>query len=337
MAITRAVLPVVGFANMVGLPPHVLLRAAGIDPVQLATPDIDLRHSQELRLWSTSARLTADADFGLHFAEWLAPRAEDTFDLLAFALRSCATLGDHYRRAARYVRLVHSGVKLALEEDGDVARLVHGHAREPSSSARHPVEAFLAIAVLAGRLATGVDFTPIEVCFAHPRPNRVSEHERIFRAPVRFGCVRDELLLERELLNRPQRHAEPRLLALLSRQLDGALAVRPDPNRFSEAVRAAMMSELPDREPSMAAVAARLHMSTRTLQRRLQDESVTFAGALTELRRDLAIRYLADERMAIGEVGFLLGFGDATAFHRAFRRWTGTTPSAHRREARERR
>jgi AraC-like DNA-binding protein len=139
-------------------------------------------------------------------------------------------------------------------------------------------------------------------------------------------------VLDRAVLERPQRHAEPRLLAMLSRQLDGFLAAHPDPRRFQARVQQSMTDELPDQEPSVAAVAARLRMSPRTLQRRLQSEGTSFAGLLSELRRDLALRYLRDDRVAIGEVGFLLGFQDVTAFHRAFKRWTGSTPATYRRD-----
>ena len=94
-----------------------------------------------------------------------------------------------------------------------------------------------------------------------------------------------------------------------------------------------MVEELPDREPTVAAIAARLHMSARSLQRRLQDEDTRFTEVLSDLRRELALRYLQDRRISIGEVGFLLGFLDVTAFHRAFKRWTGRTPAEHRQEA----
>ena len=92
-----------------------------------------------------------------------------------------------------------------------------------------------------------------------------------------------------------------------------------------------MIDELPEREPGMAAVAGKLHMSPRSLQRRLHSEGTSFAELLSELRRDLALRYLRDQRIAIAEVGFLLGFLDVSAFHRAFKRWTGSTPAEYQR------
>jgi AraC-like DNA-binding protein len=333
---TKAILSVVGFAAQAGVPPPVLLAAAGLDPMLLSGPDADLLQAQGLRLWEEAARLTGDRDFGLHLSEWAASCTEDLFDVMAFALRSCATLGDSFRLGERYMRLVHQGIYLRLEEDGECARLVHGHYQEPSSPPRHPVEGMLALALLQGRRAVGDDLLPRAVHFMHARPAELREQERIFRAPVHYGCPRNELIFDRAVLARPQRHAEPRLLAVLDRQLAGLLSELPENPSFQAAVRRCMMDELPEREPGMATIAAKLHMSPRSLQRRLQSEGTSFAKVLSELRRDLALRYLRDGRIAIGEVGFLLGFLDVAAFQRAFKRWTGSTPAGYRRAGQDR-
>jgi len=325
----KTILAVVGYAANAGVPPPELLHAAGLDPALLADPDAYLLYSQETRVWAEAVRLTGDQDFGLHLAEWLAHSSEHIFDVLTFAVRSCPTLREHYRLAGRYIRLIHEGIYLSLEEAGDVARLVHGHSPEQIGP-RHPVEGMLALALLLGRREVGAEFVPESVCFAHARPDRVSEQERVFGAPVHYGCPRNELVLARALLERPQRHAELRLLAILDRQLGNVLSGLPESRRFRDVVKRCMIDELPEREPVVAVIAKNLHMSARSLQRRLQSEGTSFAEVLSDLRRDRALRYLQDPRISIGEVAFLLGFLDATAFHRAFKRWTGTTPAKYR-------
>lgn len=328
----KTLLAIVAYAATVGVSPPELLRAAGLDPSRLLAADAYVPHAQELRLWDEAARLTGDPDFGLHLVEWVTHFPPDHFDVLAFAARSSATLGELFRLVGRYIRLIHEGVYLALEEEGDQARLVHGHTPERIGP-RHPVEGMLALAVLHARLGVGDDFAPREVRFTHARPARVSEQERLFRAPVHYGCPRNELVLDRADLQRPQRHAEARLLALLDRQLGELLSGLPEARLLRDAVKRCIADDLPEREPCVAAVAARLHMSPRSLQRRLRSEGASFAQLLADLRRDLALRYLTDPRISIGEVAFLLGFLDVTAFHRAFKRWTGSTPAEHRRSA----
>ncbi len=326
----KTVLAIVGFAGSSGVPPPVLLSAAGVDPSALADPDAYLTRAKEIRLWDEAVRLTGDQDFGIHLAEWAVQNPSDHFDVLSFAARSSPTLAGHYRMAGRHVRLVHEGVYLSLEEEGDVACLVHGHSVEQIGP-RHPVEGMLALTLLHARLAVGDDLAPRSVRFTHPRPARVDEHERIFRAPVHHGCQRNELVFERVVMGRAQRSAEPRLMQILERQLESILSRLPESRSCQDDVKRCIMDKLPEREPVVAEVAAKLRMSPRSLQRRLRSEGTSFAAVLSELRRDQALRYLQEGQLSIGEVAFLLGFLDVTAFHRAFKRWTGSTPAQHRR------
>jgi AraC-like DNA-binding protein len=92
-----------------------------------------------------------------------------------------------------------------------------------------------------------------------------------------------------------------------------------------------LLDELRGGNPTLEHLAARLHMSPRTLHRRLGEEGTGFRRVLAQLRRELAARHLREAKLALGEVGFLLGFSEASAFHRAFRRWTGWRPAAYRR------
>jgi AraC-like DNA-binding protein len=106
---------------------------------------------------------------------------------------------------------------------------------------------------------------------------------------------------------------------------------------LTERVRSAIAAELAGGNPTVAYVARRLHMSPRTLERRLERESTTFSAVLEDLRKQLAFRYVGSASLELTEIAFLLGFSQTTAFHRAFKRWTGDTPlkyrDAQRREA----
>jgi AraC-like DNA-binding protein len=312
----------------------VLLRAAGLGPAAVFDPDGAVPHRQNARLWDEAVRLTGDQDLGLHMAEWVSQCPEEHFDVLAYAVQSCASLGEHYRRMGRYVRLLHEGAYLSLEIEQDTAKLVHG-LLDGAMPPRQPVECMLALAVLQGRRAIGEEFAPRAVCFAHPWPARVGEQERLFRAPVRYGCEHNEVVLDRALLERRQLQAEPRLLAMLDRQLEGLLSRLPEDRSLQGQARRVMADHLLDGEPALYAVAAKLHMSPRSLQRRLRDEGTSFAKLLADLRRDLALRHLQSPRTTIGDVAFLLGFSEVSAFHRAFKRWTGRTPAEHLRSVRK--
>lgn len=104
----------------------------------------------------------------------------------------------------------------------------------------------------------------------------------------------------------------------------------PTGENIVDSIRRVLADDLCDGEPSLDRISTRLHMSARTLHRRLVEQGTTFRHVLADVRRELAERYLRERQLAIGEIGFLLGFSDTSAFHRAFKRWTGQAPLAFR-------
>jgi AraC-like DNA-binding protein len=139
------------------------------------------------------------------------------------------------------------------------------------------------------------------------------------------------MLLPRRSLDRPLVRADAGLCAVLERHARELLERLPRATSLSGRIRQLVAGDLVKGVPSPAEVARRLHMSGRTLQRRLREDGTSHRALVDELRRDLAMRYLGEREIGIAEVAFLLGFSEASAFHRAFRRWSGTTPSAYRR------
>jgi len=101
----------------------------------------------------------------------------------------------------------------------------------------------------------------------------------------------------------------------------------------TDAVRRCLAGDLCNGQPTLQQIAPRLHMSPRTLHRRLDDEGTSFRHVLTEVRRELAARHLTERRLGVSEIAFLLGFSEPSAFHRAFKRWTGHAPLAFRESA----
>jgi AraC-like DNA-binding protein len=170
-----------------------------------------------------------------------------------------------------------------------------------------------------------------EVRFQHAAPKDTSEHERIFRAPVQFERGDSELVFESALLRLPLVEADPTLCAMLDRHAEELLTKLPRRGGLIDDVRALLRQSLNGGDPGLEAISQQLGLSPRTLQRKLKDERTSHQDLLDEMRRDLSVRYLQEPEMAICEVAYLLGFSEPSAFHRAFRRWMGTTPRAYRR------
>jgi AraC-like DNA-binding protein len=328
----KTVLTVTAFSVRYGVLPQELLDAAGIDPVVAADPDERVPAARIIRLWGEAARRTGDSDFGLHLAEWLQP--EEHYDVIGYVCRTSPTLGEAYRRVARYFALLHQQVTFSIQEEDHAVRVQH-HVHDLSDAPpRHPVECVLATLILQGRRALGQPFAPLLVRFRHEAPASTAEHARIFGAPVRFGAPVSELVLPRALWDQPQREADARLCAVLERQAEAQLARLPAVGGLLSRVRGAIDALLASGggEPSLEEVAARLRQSPRSLQRHLQQERTSFRAVLDDVRRDLALRHLAEQRLALSEIAFVLGFSEVSAFHRAFRRWTGKTPASWRRQ-----
>jgi AraC-like DNA-binding protein len=172
---------------------------------------------------------------------------------------------------------------------------------------------------------------PLAIELAHVEPGSTQMHVRVFGGPVRFCAARNGLLLSASDLSA----SLPASNAMLS-ELHERFAVdfldKMDQQRFAPRVREVIVRCLPDGSPPRSVAAAALCISERTLQRRLEDEGTSYNDLLDETRRDLTREYLSKEQMALGQVAFLVGFADQSAFCRACQRWFGSTPKQFRKQ-----
>jgi AraC-like DNA-binding protein len=174
----------------------------------------------------------------------------------------------------------------------------------------------------------------VEVQLAHPAPPETSEHTRIFRAPVSFGCATNALAIEPELVERQVPAADERLYPVLRKYLDSVLREMPREDGLLASARRTVGELLRDGDPTLAQLARKLEIGPRTLQRRLKGDGIDFKALVDDTRRRFSFNYLRDRKHTLTEIAYLLGYSEVSAFNRAFRRWTGSTPSEYRRRAR---
>lgn len=322
----RSVQPLLMYVTARGHDSSDFLKAHGVDPVIFREPNERLPHAVAISLWSAAGQLTKDTNLGLHVAAGIRP---GIYGALDYAVRTCETLGDGLRRLALYHRFLHDVAETRLRVERDRAILSH-HLPLPGGAPRAVSECVAAGWLLASRQATGLNFAPLEVRFPHCAPDDISEHRRLFGCTLQFGWERTELVFARELLNTPLVKADPALQAILEAQVVAVIEKLPKGEATTDAVRRQLASELGKGQPSLEQIAPRLHMSSRTLRRRLDEEGTSFRQILGEVRRELASRHLTEGRLAIGEIAFILGFSEPSAFHRAFKQWTGHAPHAYR-------
>lgn len=303
-----------------------LLQQAGIDPATLADPDARVPVVQTSRLWRLAVTATGDEALGLKVAREVQPT---TFHALGYALAASATLGEAFGRAARYCRIVTDAGELSVEtRDGECHVLL----RPVTGEAAPAVEAIDAFAALQVRTARGLSarsVVPLRVALRRAAPVDPAAFERVFRAPVQFAADENRLVFAATDFARPLEGANPEL-ARLNESLAAQQLARLDAADLPARLRAALIQRLPDGEPTAAEVAATLHLSLRSLQRKLAERGLRYETLLDDIRRELSQQHLRDARLSLNEIAFLLGFSDASSFSRAFRRWTGVAPSAWR-------
>ncbi|WP_058616469.1 AraC family transcriptional regulator [Tepidimonas taiwanensis] len=320
---------IVQAATARGVDAHRLMAAAGLDPAWLADVDARMPLAVEERLWDLAAEWTHDPLFGLHAAATIRPGG---FDVLDYAVRTAPDLRAALQRLVRYNRLMHDLATFEVSVDGPTVRITHRFADTARRPCRHAAEFTLASLVVVASQLCGEPVQALAVDFAHPNPGHAEAYRAMLGVVPRFDAPASCLVLSAAMLDRPVPAADPGLSRIVTAHAEQRLATLPSAaETLTAQVRRLLTEHMADGPPTLAQVARHLHRSERSLQRHLHAEGTPYAQLVDQVRHELALRYLADERLALGEVAYLLGFSEPSAFHRAFKRWTGMTPSAARR------
>lgn len=328
VALFRAVLAA---GQSAGLDPLELLREIDATPDLLEDPDAFLSGALEEALWEAIVARTDGADLGVRAAQSL---ARGQFRGLEYLLRASASFGEGLERLVRFGAVLHGRPIFALDRGPEQAWIVYESPHDPSR-AFTGVAAELALACVfaVGEKATTRRWNPRLVSLIHDRKS-VESLEAFFGAPVRTNQPRYEIELDAALLEQPMAEADSELRDIVERYVQSLLAGAPEARPYAEEVRRRIIATLPT-EPSLEDVASSMGRSARRLQALLLEEETSFRRELEDLREHLARRLLSRPELRVVEVATGLGYSDATAFHRAFKRWTGLTPGEFRRKARE--
>lgn len=316
---TSLVRTVLRGAGLEGAEAAALLGQAGLSPDVVADRDVRVPTSAYLRVFAAAEARDQAATLGPAAARALDPA---TFGLPGFLVASCATMRDALRLFARYTRLLCDELQVELHDDGRHTAIRYSLDVEPRVGALFEM-AFVHL-VSTSRWGTRGAFQPTEVTFRHRAAPRTLPS--LLRAPVVFGAVQDAVICETSQLSLPLRGSNPALLTVLESHAELVLRSLPAENDLLAQIRRAMLVLLPHGEPTLATVARQLGLGPRTLQRRLGEQALTFRTVLDEVRRESALQQLAQPDVSIAEVAFALGFSSPSAFHHAFRRWTGRSP-----------
>ncbi|TAL16905.1 MAG: AraC family transcriptional regulator [Aquabacterium sp.] len=310
-----------------GVDAQALLRQAGLD--LSAGTDPMGRHSARrgLLFWQAALQATGDELLGLDVALQSLPL---NFNALGYALMASQDLAQMYARLARYVHVVTDAAELSFEADEHGGRLTVSGDRAllagASEATSWSIFDYAMLAVVRGsRMLWGRDFRPLELRLQRRMPVERDKYERIFRCTPVYGCADNTLVVDVQTLHRPLSFANL-AVARTSEEAMDRYSSDWQQRDLAQRLAAVLKDMLPGGEPRQQEVAERLGLSLRRLQRRLAEHETSYREVLNRTRHELALEYLGSRRHAVGEVAFLLGFSEVSAFTRAFKRWTGESP-----------
>lgn len=312
--------------ELAGLDCAALFKQLGLDFTALQDPDARFAQDDMTRLWHLAVERSGNPAIGLNMAKVVRPAS---FHVVGYILMSSPTLASGFERLVRYQRIIAEGADVVFRRQPEGYQLVltvHGDRLPPT---RQSAEASLATALALCGWLTGRALEPIKVMIQGDAPSDLSPYREAFHGPLEFNAAHDALLFRHEDMDAPLPTADAAMAALHDR-FAGEYLARFAESQVTHRARQALCRLMPHGEPKREQVAQSLHLSQRTLQRRLQEEGTSFQALLDETRRQLAEQYLGQPRMTLLEIAYLLGFADPSNFFRAFRRWFDVTPGEYR-------
>ena len=327
---TRAqrVLRLLSAAERLGLDRSRLLQQIELSEEQISDPDGRVPVSKTIRLWRRLANQIEDPDLGLEIGTTFKVKEAG---VVGYAMAYSDSVLGALRRIVRFAKLLNQRAELSLEELGDRWRL-QALQQPLVPGFRQPIDEGIAGVLTALREISGREITPASLHFNYPRPEETAAHRRMLGQDLHFDEPRAAIVLWNRDIEAPILAADSHLTSYLDELAQIRLDALPRVETLAGKVLQVVWPHLSEGPPTVSEIASELAMSTRSLQRRLREEGTSFAAVVDDLRRQKAQLLLRDPNLAVYEVGYLLGYSDPSTFHRAFRRWEGSSPSQYRAE-----
>ena len=307
---------------------------SGIESKDLDDQDHRIPLAKYVVLMRAAKELTGDPALALHFGEAFDMAQLSVVGLIGLASETAA---EAFAQLDRYTRLIADveldpaagGKRLVLSHSGGELWLVDTR-KDPNDFPELTESSFARMACTPRRMGMPPIIRALHV--THPAPSYRSEYDRIFQVPVVFESDKNAFLLPDDSWLTIKNPLTPSryVFGILSERAQALLKSLEASSSIKGRVESLLMPLLHKGDPSMEAVAAKLGLNRQALYRNLKAEGVTFEKILDELRHKLALHYLSGKKVSVNETAYLVGFSDPAAFSRAFKRWTGTSPSAMR-------
>ena len=322
----------VRYADAKGIAVDPLFEKAGLKPEILDSDEGRIDGEQLQAFIHLLAEHTGNPVLGLETGDYVQP---GSYSVLGYITMSCATLGEAVTRIAPYEKLVGDMGTTRLKMKGDSATLIWTCNFTDSVVWPQVVDNVFASWINYARwLADSTDATPLEVRLRRPSPG--PEHEKAYalrwQCPVQFDAEEDSVTFAQTLLATRLRQPDPLLRKTLEAHALSQLALLDTDTDLTSKVKQSIQKQLAEGITRQDMVAEDLGMTSRTLQRKLSQEGVSYQKLLDEVRQQMAEDYLQNTDMSIPDIALRLGYSETTSFHRKFKAATGKTPGDFRRQ-----
>ena len=312
--------------QLIGIATH---EAEGAD--YLLKEDTTLSHVEYNAIVEEAVRQTGDPFFGLHFGESMNMLAAG---LVAQITMSSETVEQALQYACDFAQLACSSLPMQLVEKESEYELnmmpAKVWAEDSPQAVRHTIEGTIVFTINEFHELTHKRYFPLRIDLPYAKPGDLSEYKRLYQCPINFNAPQIAVYFDKRHIQEKVVTSDYHLLRVLVAHANERLEALNGQNGFYEEVKTSVTNLIKPEFPTIEQVARHLHLSVRTLQRKLSQEGHTFKEIIESLRKDFAYAYLKRPELSIYEIAYLLSYTDASAFIRSFKRWEGKTPREYR-------
>ena len=311
-----------------GIDAAAVRKEAGLDGHDLNDCELRLSCAFAAKIFGAAKARWPSAHFGLQHGRLYQPFM---LGVIGQLMTNADTALQALRGWVRFQEAFGEGVRLELAELPELVEMqVWVHPSLWSVADPEMADSVLMAAASCLQALAGHSVQPAGVRFRHAAPPDAQRYQQAFGCPVLFGQDQDALVMRRADLARPLLLANRPMFGLIEQQSQAILARLSTRDVFSDRVRRLILRSFNGAGAEMERISGQLHVSARTLQRKLQQEGKPYRQLLDEVRLEFACHHLRYRHISIDELAYLLGYSESSVFRRSFKRWTGRSPSAYR-------
>jgi len=281
-------------------------------------------------IWQQAERVSQDPLIALHVGERIHPM---DYGLLGQLMMNCNTIQEAVERILSLEFVLNNAFASQVIVEGEWAINRIFCDQYDAETMRHVAEQDIAALINIGVFVMNRDYSdenrPLEVHFRHSPKGDISEYQRALRCPVKFNQQYSQVIYPKAILDAPIYNPSPRVAELLKAELKSLIEKIETQDSLSVRMWRFFQTQETANLPDIERTAQHFNMTSRTLQRHLKQEHTSFQDEIRQFKAILAKNLLNDRNQPIAQAAYLLGFQDLSAFHKAFKRWTGQTPGEY--------